>query len=155
MSILNSEDLDRQLVRAQETINRIEKDFSKSFSDGYAPVLLVDPQREIDLLKAAEENGALYIDLSRPIDYLRLCRIVQDADSIIFDNIDRIPDSEDKEDIQYLVKYALRKEDEVPTPFNTTLSFSDYKIGARGRQNSGYLSEGSKACPHILIVPQE
>lgn len=155
MSILNTEDLDRRIVRAQETINRIEKDFSKSLSEGYVPVFLIDPGLEIDLFKVAEESKALYIDLSRPIDYPRLCRIVQDADSIIFDNIDRIPDTEAKEDIQYLVKYALRKEDEVPTPLNTSLCFADYKIGARCRQKPGYLSEGSKAFPISYVVPHQ
>ena len=155
MSVLNPEALDRQIDRAMATINPIEKDFSKSFGDGYATVLLIDAQREIDLLKVAEENGALYIDLARPIDYLMLCRIVQDADSIIFDSIDMIPETEDKEDIQYLVKYALRKDDEVPTPLNTILSFCDYRIGARCRQSPAYLSEGSKACTICYVVPQE
>ena len=151
MSILNPEELNAQIERAVEVVYPVEKEFEKQFKEGNVPVLLIDPLHEIDVRKVAEENNALYMDLSKPIDYPQLCRIVKDCTSIIFDNIDRIPDTEDKEDIQYLVKYALRKEDEVPTPLNASLSFADYKIGARCSQKPGYLSEGSKACPIYCV----
>lgn len=152
MSILNTEELNAQIERAVEVVYSVAKEFEKRFYDGNVPVLLIDPLHEIDVLKIAKDNNALYIDLSKPIDYSQLCRIVQDCTSIIFDNIDNIPDTEYKKYIQYLVKYALRKEDEVPTPLNTSISFADYKIGACCRQKPGYLSEGSKACTICCVV---
>ena len=177
MSVLNNEDLDRQQTREVEVVQQVKIDFEKDFNSGRIPVLLIDPQHEIDVRKVAEENNALYIDLSRRIDYPMLCWIVRFATSIeydavkseyilcpqkvrethslIFDNIDNIPDTENKEYIQYLVKYALRKEDEVPTPDNTSVSFFNYKIGARCRHAPDYLYEGSKACPIYCVVPQE
>lgn len=177
MSILNREDLDRQTIRAAEVVKPVKKRFEKYFIDLHIPVLLIDPQHEIDVLKIAEENEALYIDLSRMIEYPMLCRIVRvattikynnlnseyticskkvrETSSIIFDNIDKIPDTEYKDEIQYLIKYALREEDDVPTPDNTYISFSNYKIGARCSQNPDYLYHGSKACPIFCMVPQE
>ena len=155
MSILNPEELNAQIERAVEVVYPVEKEFEKQFKEGNVPVLLIDPLHEIDVRKLAEENNARYIDLSTPIDYPQLCRIALDNRSIIFDNIDNIPDTEDREYIQYLVKYALRKEDEVPTPDNTSVSFSNYKIGARCRQAPDYLYEGSEACPIDYVVPQE
>ncbi|MDE6551768.1 MAG: hypothetical protein K2K98_02230 [Muribaculaceae bacterium] len=155
MSILNPEELNAQIERAVEVVYPVEKDFKKQFNDGNVPVLLIDPRHEIDVRKVAEENNALYIDLSTPIDYPQLCRIALDNRSIIFDNIDNIPDTEDREYIQYLVKYALRKEEDVPTPDNTYFSFTNRRIGARCRQAPDYLYEGSKACPIYCVVPQD
>lgn len=155
MSILNTEELNAHIERAVEVIYQVEKEFEKQFNDGDIPVLLIDPLHEIDVRKVAEENNVLYIDLSKPIDYPLLCRIVRYNTSIIFDNIDNIPDTEYREDIQYLVKYALRKEDEAPTPNNTYISFTDYKVGAQCRQAPDYLYEGSKAYPIYCVVPQE
>lgn len=155
MSILNNEELNAQIERAAEVVYPVEKEFEKQFNDGDVPVLLIDPLHEIDVLKVAKDNNAFYIDLSKLIDYPQLCRIVRDNLSIIFDNIDSIPDMEYREHIQYLVKYALRKEEDVPTPDNTYFSFTNHKIGARCRQNPEYLYEGSKACPFYCVVPQE
>ena len=155
MSVLNNEDLDRQQTREVEVVQQVKIDFEKDFNSGRIPVLLIDPQHEIDVRKLAEENNALYMDLSTPIDYPQLCRIALDNRSIIFDNIDNIPDTEDREDIQYLVKYALRKEEDVPTPYNTSISFINHRIGARCRQTPDYLYEGSEACPIYCVVPQE
>lgn len=155
MSILNNEELNAQIERAAEVVYPVEKEFEKQFNDGDIPVLLIDPLHEIDVLKVAKDNNALYIDLSKPIEYPQLCRIVRDNLSIIFDNIDSIPDTEYREHIQYLVKYALRKEEDVPTPDNTYFSFTNHRIGARCRQSPDYLYEGSKACPFYCVVPQE
>lgn len=177
MSVLNNEDLDRQQKREVEVVQQVKKDFEEGFNRGCTPVLLIDPQHEINVFQVAKDNNALYIDLSHRIDYPMLCRIVRfatsieydavkseyisfpqkvrETSSIIFDNIENIPDTESREDIQYLVKYALRKEEDVPTPDNTYFSFSNYKVGARCRQAPDYLYEGSKAYPIYCVVPQE
>lgn len=154
MSILNTDNLNIQVNRTVAIVVPLEEEFKKSFNSDYIPVVLVDPMHEIDVHKVADQTKARYLDLSQAIEYPQLCRIVRDSTSIIFDNIDNIADTEYKEDIQYLVKYALRKDDEVPTPGNTCISFSDYRIGARCRQAPLYLDEGSKACPLYRVVPQ-
>ena len=154
MSILNQEQLDAQITREVEVVNPIRIHFQDVFRKGITPVLLIDPKNEIDVSSIAETDKAHYIDLSQPLDYPTICRIVKDATAIIFDNIDKIPESDNKEYIQNLVKYALRNEDEVPTSNNTSISFTNYRVGASCAKDPDYLYEGSAAMPLTLVVPE-
>ena len=87
MSVLNNEDLDRQQKREVEVVQQVKKDFEEGFNRGCTPVLLIDPQHEINVFQVAKDNNALYIDLSHRIDYPMLCRIVRFATSIEYDAV--------------------------------------------------------------------
>lgn len=104
--------------------------FDNTFKTGVLSVLLVDPDNEMPIKNYASENPDLdlkYIDFAdcRKGDYRRIETQVLNGGyrGFLFDNIDQIGWIEDKAQLEYLVKMALKR-DILPIS-DTTIDFND------------------------------
>ena len=67
----------------------------------------------------------------------------------MFDNIDLIPNISDKEYLEELVRFALKREDNYPLSGNSAIDFNSLMIGAKCREIPDYLK--GKSLQTIII----
>ena len=99
------------------------KDYEAMYGRTDFSVLFIDGANAFDLnqyRKYCPGKNMLYIDVSqvKEGDYKSISTdlAAKKYDGVMFDNIDKIPDIKDFENWQYLIKYALKKE-EYPLSF--------------------------------------
>ena len=98
-----------------------------------------------------------YFDLSKVIDgdYKLIIKLLSwgTKEGVLFDNIDRIPNISEKEDFEYLVQMALKR-DTLPTergmPIDM-LDFDDLLVGAKCSEYPDYLKGKSLQSITILV----
>lgn len=151
MSILNEEVTDMQLDRYILVVSPKEEEF-KSWFRRISP-LLIDPLHEANMCAVAKDVDARYLDLSVVTSFKSLTdNISQSSQGIIFDNIDRIPESKDKDYICQTVLYALKKEEDAPLAGDKWIDFSQMEVGARCKQFPSYL-ESIYNCMFKIEIP--
>lgn len=134
MSILNENYIDEpKLDRYVTEVAPVVKSFEESFDQGIVVPVLIDPLDEVNMYKLAAEKGAKYYNLESVSkdDYGRFARSLANYDSYILDNIDKISEGPQKEYLEELVRFVLKREDEFPVSENVYVDFSKKKIGAR------------------------
>lgn len=97
-----------------------------------------------------------YIDLAdcKEGDYEHIANALSSPqfdgwEGIMFDNIDLIPNISDKEYLEELVRFALKREEDYPFSSNPSLDFSSLMIGAKCREIPDYLK--GKSLQTIII----
>ena len=111
-----------------------------------------------DLGKQCEPSiRSKYIDLSACSvgDYNLFCQHLNQFqyDGLLIDNIDKIPNNEDREYWEAFVRFALKREDEYPLPpFGDTIDFSKMHIAVRCKEYPEYLMGKSLQC---IIIGEE
>ena len=140
MSILNEEELDMQRDRYVLVVSPKEEEFKSFFQKDYFSPLLIDPLHEVNMVEVARGVEAGYIDLSVVTSFKALTNVIlPHPEGMIFDNIDRIPKSDDRDYICQTVLYALKKEEETPLNEDKWIDFSKFRVGARCKQYPAYL----------------
>ena len=106
--------------------------------------LVINPG--IDVKNLGKDMGvrSKYIDLSQTSkgDYnLFALHLNQFGyDGLIIDNVDKIPRNADREDWEYFVRYALKRENEYPIlPSGESINFGEMHIAARASEYPEYL----------------
>lgn len=112
--------------------------------------ILIDPKKMFRFWLLDERQGLnpMYIDLSLAVvgDYERAMEhfVSEGYDGFIFDNIDEISSSCDRELWEQLLRWALKREDRCPvSPMWTSdivLNFSEIGVVARCRELPPFLS---------------
>lgn len=95
-----------------------------------------------------------YIDLEKTVsgDYIRFMAHIEDFgyDGLFIDNVDKIPDNDDREYWEYFVKYALRNESDFqPRPFGSDLELDKKHNAARCSAYPEYL-KGMSVFPVLI-----
>ena len=97
--------------------------FEDTFKRGAISVLLIDPNNQMPIRNYSSNYPELdleYIDFAKCVDgdYKKIANQILNGsyDGYLFDNIDEIGLIEDKEELEYLVKMALKRD---------TLPFTD------------------------------
>ena len=97
-----------------------------------------------------------YIDLSdcSAGDYNLFCQHLNQFkyDGLLIDNIDKIPNNEDREYWEAFVRFALKREDEFPLPDGDDIYFSKMHIAVRCKEYPEYLMGKSLQC---IIIGEE
>ena len=111
----------------------------------------------IDGLGESQDVWSKYIDLSNcpEGDYNLFCRRLNQSkfDGLMIDNIDKIPDNEDREYWEEFVRCALKREDEFPLPDGgDNICFSKMHIAVRCKEIPEYLKGKSLQC---VIIGEE
>lgn len=128
--------------------------FERAFKSKFISAVIIDPKEEFPLKGYADsrfgEMFIKYFDLSecKEGDYRLIAKFIVQyvadgesmIDGLIFDNIDRIPEISDKEEIEQMVLYALKRDDDwrpvIPGP---TIPFSKMMIASRCKEFPAYL----------------
>lgn len=158
MSILNEEELNKKVEDRVERILPKESELKKVFHDKVLSVLLIDPDNDIPITKLENEEGLFtkYFDLAQCTDgdySLILKTLRHGCEGLWLDNVDSIPDISDKEDIEELVLFALKREPAFPLPDIEAISFNDLAIAARCRKYPEYLN--GKSLQALIIDMNE
>lgn len=122
-------------------------EFDRIFQGKTCSALVIDPD---DLFTLTGSPLIKYIDLSQCSegDYRLIGRALSSPqfdgmEGILFDNVDRIPDIADKESLEELVRFALKREDGFPLPCNSesdgVIDFGNLHVGARCSEIPDYL----------------
>lgn len=140
LKILNLQPEDDTLDREIEKRNELNFYFNQKVMS----VLVIDPDSEMSLAGLKKETGKYlkYFDLSRCADgdYKRILKALHIGyDGLLFDNVDRIPDISDKEEIEELVRFSLKREQGFPLPNGDLLNFNELAIAVRCREYPQYL----------------
>lgn len=128
-----------------KTGNRIAEEnmnfFFDILSNGNSAAVLVDSLNEVKLPNELENRcnfPVLYYDLGKinvDDDERILSEIMaSESNTVIFDNIDKIPEMQSDWLVKHLVKNALRKEESLPSlssSLKRAVDFSQYHVGAR------------------------
>ena len=97
-----------------------------------------------------------YIDLSDCSvgDYKLFCQHLNQFqyDGLLIDNIDKIPNNEDRAYWEAFVRFALKREDEFPLPDGDNIDFSKMHIAVRCKEYPEYLMGKSLQC---IIIGEE
>lgn len=138
--------------------------FERAFKSRNISAMVIDPKEEFPLKGYADsrfgEMFIKYFDLAECTegDFRLIAKLmnqyVADGESMIdglmFDNIDRIPEISDKEDIEQLVLYALKRDDDWrPIIPGQAIPFSKMMIAARCKTYPDYL-KGESLLTNII-----
>ncbi|MCM1452125.1 MAG: hypothetical protein NC102_07690 [Clostridium sp.] len=150
MSLL-SEDFEDEFFSALDKSIEFERMFQKGVS-----VLVIDPNDKFKLNdRPKEDQTILYFDMSECAegDFARIARKIYEhvkageLDGLLFDNIDRMPDVEDKGDLENLVAFALKNDSDYSAPvygdpiIGGPIPFDRMKVGARCREYPEFLND--------------
>lgn len=130
---------------------RLIEEFKHIFNQGVCSVLLIDSSNEIPIcgdetpIRTCGSGPICYFDLSacKDGDYRLILKELTTPQvnlygGVLFDNIDRIPDISERESLEQLVLYAMKR-DPFPTGSDKIISFDNLNIGARSSINPIYL----------------
>lgn len=117
---------------------------NRTFGNKTLSVLLVDPNNEmpIEYVMQRHPNSRIkYIDLAKCCDgdYPHIEKTLEHGgyNGVLFDNIDEVGWIEDKADLEYLVKYSLKRDS---LPFNDcVVDFCDLMVVCRCKEIPEYL----------------
>lgn len=142
--------LDRYITEVAPVVKR----FEEAFDRGTCVPVLIDPLDEVNMYEIAAEKGAKYYNLESVSkeEYEPFARSLASHDSYIFDNIDKISESPQKEYFEELVRFVLKREDDFPVSENVYVDFSKKKVGARCADIPDYLI-GKSTCALYLPIP--
>lgn len=158
MDVLNEEKTFEQIQKFVEPFMMFKKVFhEKGFS-----ALMKAPEIDFSLREflnngVSDDEVVRYFDLSKckSGDYELIIKVLSDgAEGVLFDNIDRVPNIEDREEIEYLVRMALKR-DTLPTKPSypiSELDFSGIMVGARCEEIPEYLTDKSL---QMIIITSE
>ena len=166
ISLLDAEALSHSL---DDHVNRIfpkVKVFKEYFLGNILSSVMICSDDDFSLLSfhdydLTDSADVAYFDLSSVTegDYELILRELSFGvaeSGILLDNIDRIPDIPDKEDFEYLVRMALKR-DYLPTAKDRPidmLDFSKIKVGAKCSQFPDYLKGKSLQAYFTTIEPE-
>lgn len=150
MSIFDIGKIESDMEDYVERISPKIQEFKKYFLEESISAVIIALQEDFSLREfhqrdLPDDKYIVYFDLARvkegdyKLIFRKLCW--EEIDGVLFDNIDKIPDIEDKEEIEYLVKTALKK-DYLPTDKGMpkeTLDFGKMMVGARCSDFPDYL----------------
>ena len=121
-----------------------------------ACVVDADMDMPIDGLGESLDVWSKYIDLSNcpEGDYNLFCKHLSQSqyDGLMIDNIDKIPDNEDREYWEAFVRCALKREDEFPLPSGDNICFDKMHIAVRCKEFPEYLKGKSLQCVIIGCI---
>ncbi len=144
MSVLDdlcSPDFDKKLDRVVLGVNRVENDFTKIYENGFSIPVMIDPLKEFDLHEWATREHAVYIDLATVESYDNVANsLFNIGHNFVMDNIDSIPDGPDKEYLEELVRFILKREIDFPLPNGKIADFSICKCAMRANAYPEYLA---------------
>lgn len=154
---LFSEDFDEELEWFVEHNYFLEKYFNTTSLS----VLVITPRLEIRNSSLPDGTPTKYIDLAATTEghyplfckHLAQFRYDQSGRGLLIDNIDKIPDNADRENWEDFVRYALKRENEVPIPASSgdyCIDFGRMHIAARCSEKPAYL-EGASLQAYIII----
>lgn len=146
MSVLNIEDINRKLENFVERVRPKILLFKEFFLGKVLSAVIVCSDDDFSLshfhnTEVPNKERIAYFDLSNVTDgdYKLILKSLScnTKEGVLFDNIDRIPDISDKEDFEYLVQMALKR-DILPTD-RGILDFNDLMVGAKCSEYPDYL----------------
>lgn len=143
----------------EEALDRAVEDaffLRHTFRGIVSTALVIDPEGKHSIASLGETEGiySKYLDLATvtPGDYARFIKHITEFDyaGLILDNIDWIPQGDDKEWWEEFVRMALKREDEVSvSEEGTVMSFDTLHIAARCKSFPSYLDGTSL---HTVII---
>ena len=155
MGILDSEHISDNLDR----IVPARKELHDVMKGKISSALVVDKDNLLSFITECTFGDDIlikYIDLAdcKEGDYEHIANALSSPqfdgwEGIMFDNIDLIPDISDKEYLEELVRFALKRDVDFPFTGNPSLDFSSLLIGAKCRQYPDYLK--GKSLQTIII----
>lgn len=146
MSVLDIEDINRKLENFVERVRPKMLLFKEFFLGKVLSAVIVCSDDDFSLshfhnTEVPNKERIAYFDLSNVTDgdYKLILKSLScnTKEGVLFDNIDRIPDISDKEDFEYLVQMALKR-DILPTD-RGILDFNDLMVGAKCSEYPDYL----------------
>lgn len=153
------DNFDERIVRHAELCRLIDE-FVQIFNQGVCSALLIDSDDEIPLggdeaiIQTRSKEPLCYFDLSacKDGDYRLILRELTAPQvnlygGVLFDNIDRIPDIPERESLEQLVLYAMKR-DTFPAGSDKIISFDRLNIGARSHIYPIYL----EGCDLQMVV---
>lgn len=160
MNVLNEKDISNQLDDYVDRMQPKRLDFKYLFLKKFSSPVMVCSDSDFSLKEFhnidAKEERVLYFDLLKVEDgdYKQVFnRIYQfEPDGVLFDNIDKIPNISEKEDFEFLVQMALKR-DELPfNQGNGLIDFNALMVGAKCSEFPEYLKGKSL---QIIIISVE
>lgn len=157
MNVLDYDEVNRNLDDFVERIHPKRLQFKDLFHKRIASAVMVCSDNDFSLkeFKEMDAKGEIveYFDLSevKDGDYkLIFDKIYQfQPDGVLFDNIDKIPNISEKEDFEYLVQMALKRD---TLPYDKgEIDFSTLKVGAKCYEYPEYLKGKSLLSAAITI----
>lgn len=153
---LFSEDFDKEVDWFVEHNYFLEKYFNTTTLS----VLVTTPRLEIRNQSLPDGIPTKYIDLAETTQgrYALFCkhlaqfRYDETGRGLLIDNIDQIPDNADRENWEDFVRYALKRENEVPIPGpngDYCIDFGRMHIAARCSEKPAYL-DGQSMQAYII-----
>lgn len=141
MSSLLSPELDNQLDRYVTGVCRVENDFTKLYDLSASIPVVIDPLKEFDLQAWSFKESVAYINMATAKSYDNVANALSDIGyNFVMDNIDAIPEGPDKESLEELVRFILKREDYFPLPNGNTVDFSLGKCAMRTDSFPEYLA---------------
>ncbi len=151
-SVLNPE-FDNRLDRYVLGVRRVENDFTKLYELSASIPVMIDPLMEFDLQAWASKKSAVYINMAIADNYESIANALSDiGDNFVMDNIDSIPESPDKESLEELVLFILKREKDFSLPNGKIVDFSLGKCAMRTTGFPEYL-EGKSINALRLRIP--
>lgn len=150
MSVLDYDELNSKLDDFVERVHPKILQFKEFFLRGGVSVVMVCSDDDFSLLhfhntEVPNKERIAYFDLSKVTDgdYKLIFNELSLGmkEGFLFDNIDRIPNISDKEDFEYLVHMALKR-DFLPTEKGMPiemLDFNELTVGAKCSEYPDYL----------------
>lgn len=136
MSTLDLSDFDNGTMdKTIESLNLLHDTFVETISTAF----VVDPEIPIKHVGKLLGIRSKYIDLSQTSngDYNRFAQHLNQFkyDGLLIDNVDKIPNNEDREDWEHFIKFALKREKEFqPLPFGENINFDEMHIAVRSNE---------------------
>ena len=113
--------------------------------DGFSATLIIDAKGVTGDLNNKFPSHPLYIDCAtlKKVDFEKCVTDLSSWShrSVLFDHITEIPDFEEKEDWEYLIRFALKKE--VYPVYRKDIFFEKLQIVAKGKDFPIYLNPSS------------
>lgn len=159
MNVLDNEKLNCKLDDFVERVQPKILQFKEFFLGKALSVVMVCSDDDFSLshfhnYEVPNKGRIAYFDLSKVTDgdYKLIIKALSwGKEGVLFDHIDRIPNISDKEDLEYLVEMALKR-DTLPTEKETpidTLDFNSLTVGAKCSEYPDYLK--GKSLQTVII----
>lgn len=164
MNVLNNDGINQSLDDYVKQIYPKRQQFKEFFLSKIMSAVILCSDDDFSLNEflntdIPNKERVAYFDLSKVSDgdyKLILNKISWNTkEGILFDNIDRIPDISDKEDLEYLVQMALKR-DILPTDKgipNDLIDFNSLMIGVKCSKYPEYLK--GKSLQTIIISVED
>lgn len=162
MNVLDNEKLNCKLDDFVERVQPKILQFKEFFLRKILSAVIVCSDDDFSLshfhnFEVPNKERIAYFDLSKVTDgdYKLIVKLLSwgTKEGVLFDNIDRIPNISEKEDFEYLVQMALKR-DTLPTergmPIDM-LDFSGFMVGAKCSEYPDYLKGKSLLAITILV----